>query len=612
MSADLDAVLDRCFFGYRAEYLQDSLEELFVRPPYLDKLRTAQPCFLFGGRGTGKTTTLRSLSYSTDLPFEEHRELGIYIRVNKNQVYPFDSDRHQELLRRAFAHYFNLIAAREFSRLLLWLGENGAPAPPPEAIETLSIQLCIQPSINTNEFLGHLERAIIELGAFVNNVDQEFSSPPRLSTPEAPVSALARLVNEIDPHSRLVMCCIDEYENLLDWEQAVLNGYIKHAEPPLTYKIGLKANGLRNRDTIVGGDPLVTPADYIKIDIADESGDDFFPEVLRRRLKVAKDAGAPLPDDPNVLLPALNRRDEAEMLGAKRIADSVRAEINGEGSENAKRWAQGIGDGDLYIVAYRAVASDAATIDLAESFASSPNEWTNVVNNHGFASLFWLSRGRRGVRFRKHYAGVDTFLRLAGGNVRFFLELAGFAIRRGIDSSDITDESHSLPAQTQTLAAREVAQSQLEQLDGVGGRGSELKRLVLGIGKVFFELTRRPEGKVPEPSTFVLSGNEESIAQMHTLLREGVAYLAFIAAPRTKATSDSEIRDDEYGLHPIFAPFFEMSYRRKRRITLNADHLLELQANPQATLKKLLKDDESTPAEDLPEQLAMFAGFYEG
>ena len=51
------------YFESKAEFLQDSLHELYYEPFYFTKLNSSSPFILEGGRGTGKTTTLRALSY---------------------------------------------------------------------------------------------------------------------------------------------------------------------------------------------------------------------------------------------------------------------------------------------------------------------------------------------------------------------------------------------------------------------------------------------------------------------------------------------------------------------------------------------------------------------
>ena len=68
----------------------------------------------------GKTTALKSLRFDAEVNDPNHH-LGIYIRINKNQVHCFQSDLYAPILRKAFPHYFNLLVAQESSRLLKWM-----------------------------------------------------------------------------------------------------------------------------------------------------------------------------------------------------------------------------------------------------------------------------------------------------------------------------------------------------------------------------------------------------------------------------------------------------------------------------------------------------------
>ena len=67
------AQLSQLFGSYKAEWLKEQLFDLFTEPQYFPELMTARPCMLLGGRGTGKTTVLRSLSYEGQ--FERKRPL---------------------------------------------------------------------------------------------------------------------------------------------------------------------------------------------------------------------------------------------------------------------------------------------------------------------------------------------------------------------------------------------------------------------------------------------------------------------------------------------------------------------------------------------------------
>ena len=169
-----------------------------------------------------------------------------------------------------------------------------------------------------------------------------------------------------------------------------------------------------------------------------------------------------------------------------------------------------------------------------------------------------------------------------------------------------------ISAKSQTLATKDVGRRRLDQLEGLADNGVQLKRLVLTIGKVFFEFARSPVGRAPEVTSFIVNGNADDLITIQKLLSEGVGHLAFEAEPRTKATSNFEIRDDEYRLHKIFCGFFEISHRKKRRTTFEAKDLLSIfNDTPSKAISALLGEIEQTEEKDLPEQLAFFNAFYD-
>jgi hypothetical protein len=223
-----------------------------------------------------------------------------------------------------------------------------------------------------------------------------------------------------------------------------------------------------------------------------------------------------------------------------------------------------------------------------------------------------LSHGRKGARVRKHYCGIDTFISLASGNIRYFIELIDESIGEAINrAGEVLPEPIMIPGEAQTAAAAAVGRRRLGQIEGLSERGADLKRLVLAIGKVFFEFARDPR-KAPETNAFVLGGSPLARGEIEATLRDGVAHQAFEATPRTKATSSTEMRDEEYRIHPIYAPFFEFSHRRKRRTTFEAEALLLVRTKPKQAIRKLLGDSADRSREaDLP-QLRMFSSFYEG
>lgn len=620
MSADTSrTTLSELFGDYRGEFRDDSLRSLFVTPPYFDRLVGRRPTFLIGGRGTGKTTSLRSLQFGQtgqSGPDASRRPyVGIYIRINKNRVTAFQgAGVSGHLWTKAFAHYFNLLIVMEFLKLHAWFrNEEAWPALPLADVERIAGTLGLPPPKDgTGPGLAAAVLASLEdLQLYVNNAGRD--SPPSFSIAEGPVRAIvdaitaAKLLGE-----RQLFCCIDEYENLLDYQQAVLNTYIKHSEPPLSYKVGVRRYGLRNRNTVDDADMLVDPDDYCAIDIVDQEFDGFALRVASRRFAVAAERGANVKPDVSDVLPGLGRKEEAALLGAEAIAARVFETIRKKCPQE-EGWLKGEHAADVSFLQYWAEATGEDLCVLAAAWNANRSEWETRLNNYGVASLFWLSRGRKGARIRKYYCGGRTFLSLAAGNIRYFLELIDESLSRYFEkrSADST-QPVIVPPEIQTEAARAVAKRRIGQLESLGERGMALKRLALAIGKVFFELARTPEGRTPETTSFVLGGSQAARLRIEALLKEGVAVQVFEVSPRTKATSDAEMKDDEYRLHPIYCPFFEFSHRRKRRIVLSADTLASLDENPRQAISSLLAGRIETPLDELPEQLSLFAAFFEG
>jgi hypothetical protein len=618
---DSISVLRELFLDHnRAEWSLEHFKELFVEPTYLTKLEASRPCFLVGGRGTGKTTSLQSLHYQSTLErlesegmgFSEQRYLGIHIRLNKNRVRAFQGGQiDQDTWSKIFAHYVNLLVCLELAKLSSWLEQKAFKKITSESLANICRDIGIEVVGDCESLESAIKSAISILQLYVNVPNQHC---PILSMAEAPLRTFVEELENCDLlDEKVVFCCFDEYENLLDYQQAVINTYIKHAEPPLSYKVGVRKNGLRNRQTTDSHDLLQTPDDFAEIEIADEGFEYFAKAVAELRLKRARAKGVNVPETLADLLNDLSFAEEATLLGADKIADDVLQELK-HLDEGVFEYFSTLPKSEVYFLKYWHEGSGASILNLAKDWIDNEPEWKTRFGNHSYASLFWISKGRKGARIRKYYCGERTLLALPAGNIRFFLELIDAAISHELDTNSefSIEKNFSISPASQTKAARDVGQSKLNQLEGLADHGVQLKRLILGIGKVFFEMARSPAGKTPEVTSFVLTGEPVAIEKMKELLAEGVGNLAIETTARTKATSSNELKDEEYRLHPIYYAFFEISHRRKRRTTFDAGTLLKLITKTAPAISELLNHETQSVPEDLPTQLAFFSAFYEG
>ena len=609
--------LGSLFGDYRAEWSAELFQSFFIRPTYFDRLVSKRPSLLIGGRGTGKTTALRALRFDAPIraaavdPNSNTEYFGIYIRINKNRVRAFEGE---GLDRRewdhAFAHYFNLLACLELCDLTRWLGARSETADVSNVLGLTAAAFGSSWTPATVQDLRKLlDAAVIELEVFVNNPKN--ARRPIFSMAETPLRVFSQGLRDCGLlGTGLIFCCVDEYENLTNSQQSIVNTYLKHSEPPLTFKVGIRRNGLRTRSTIDQNDQISTPDDYAEIDITSEQQfDEFATSVAELRLRYAQEAGLAVPATLAQLLPELSYQAEAKLLGAESVAEDARAQLSTVSDAEIAAWAVSATTEDLLLLAYWAAGHGGDLPGLARNRLDEPEAWKTRFGNYSHSTLFWLSRGRKGARTRKHYCGADTFLALSSGNIRYFLELIDESLRAFLLDHREHVQQVVIPGETQTVAAQTVGRRRLGQLDGLSEYGMDLKRFVLAVGKVFFEFARDP-AKAPETNAFVLGGAPAARGEVELILRDGVSHLAFEATPRTKATSLTEMRDEEYRIHPIYAPFFEYSYRRKRRTTFLADDLLRLGTAPRRAIKSML--GETTNGAELPAQLAMFDQFYNG
>lgn len=612
------AVLQKLFGDNRAEWAAHNFGDLFVQPVYHSKLEAVRPCFLVGGRGTGKTTSLQSLHYAAverGLRSDEKQHsapnyLGILVRMNKNRVRAFaGSALPVAQWQKLFAHYFNLIVCTELCGLTKWIQNRDRVALSPASLQLLSTELGTRPTSTIDGLQRNISLAVSELQIYINNVNSPQSIT--LSMAESPVrSFVTTLRDEGLIGDATVFCCVDEFENLLDYQQSVLNTYIKHAEPPLSYKIGVRKNGIRTRQTLDGNDLLKTPDDFAEIEIADEGFDYFAKAVASLRLKSAQGSGIQVPGTLDEFLMELTLEEEADLLGAAKVAAQVRAQLSNEPDHVADFFAKK-SNLELSFLRYWHETDGRSISELASDWFHDEVAWKTRIGNYAYASLFALSKGNKGARIRKYYCGERVLLSLAAGNIRYFLELLEAAIGYELREEQNASALLRISPKSQTLAARDVGSARLSQLEGLAEHGVQLKRLVLAIGKVFFELARTSNGRSPEITSFVLSGPEEDIRRISSLLSEGVGHLAFEVETRTKATSTSEMKDEEYRLHRIFSAFFEISHRKKRRMTFPAKELLAvLEDRPARAISALLGSQTETEEDSLPDQLALFAPFY--
>lgn len=608
------------FGNYKAEWLGARIFELFTQPAYFPELETFRPCVLVGGRGTGKTTVLRSLSYEGRFAFSGDNEeaikqwayYGLYYRVDTNRVTAFrGEDLTEENWSKLFAHYMNLILCEQALNFLIWYHSHHPEALPLKAQDCrrVAISLNVEQCSSILELVNAVDVAKLTFEAYLNNLSHNHF--PKLSLQGAPVDVLLSSIAKL-PHfkGKHFFFLIDEYENFEDYQQVVVNTLIKHAGSSYCFKVGVRELGWRKRNTLNANEQLNSPADYVRVAISEKLSGDlyerFASDICNQRLsQLRTNSGGNLPTIEQ-LLPGLTEEQEAERLG---VSKKVQEEIADRSlSPDVSARLLTLRPLEAWMVLFWAESQKKEVETVLEECEAGEKKWKTRFENYRHAILFSIRSKKTGIR--KYFVGWQTFLLLSNNNIRYLLELVDqtIVLQEREETGKLGDV---VPPATQTSAAEYVGRKNLTELEGLSVHGSSLTRLVLGLGRIFQVLAQNPSGHAPEVNQFHLTDGSDCPTAVNELLKSSVMHLALVRTTANKLSDQAELKDYDYALHPIFSPFFVFSYRKKRKMNLSPSELLGLIEAPVQTIKEILKaDSRSQTAVDLPEQLQLFEAYY--
>jgi len=402
----------------------------------------------------------------------------------------------------------------------------------------------------------------------------------------------------------MIYFLIDEYENFDEQQQRSFNTLIKHAAEWYTFKVGVREMGWRTRQTTGKDEQLVSPADYVKVDIAARLHDrfsEFAAGVCNLRLKVMPEFREATVQ---ALLPARSIAEEAQILGVTKAIRNACDDLKSDHSE-----ISGFALPEQWMIVWWAKGHNQSVADVLNFRRSHPRKWKDRLENYSYASLFSIRSGLRGAR--KLYCGHEVLATLAGCNIRYYMEIIETCFRKHYESEGSL--GGIVDPEVQTIAAQAVGEKYVFELDGLSAYGANLTRLVLGLGRVFQVMASQPAGHAPEVNQFelghVLADTKEE-SEVRQLLTAAVMHLALIRFSGNKLQDQGDIREYHYSLHPIFAAFFEFSHRLKRHITIAPSEILALVHEPRAAIPRLLSKQGRSLDDELPVQLGLFEDYY--
>jgi hypothetical protein len=591
------ARLGELFGSFRAEWLNENIFRLFTAPSYFTALKSNRPCVLIGGRGTGKTTVLRGLSYQGQyalnrndiVNYNKNPYIGIYFRCDTNHMHAFSGKGiDKEEWVKIFAHYFNLIFTAEVLYFLDW---HLKKCPDDELLSEhdcrlIAISLHLSKNVcNFKTLFETLEEAMYGFQAEVNNIAD--GNMPQLSMAGDPIKIVTERALKLRQFKgKTFYLLVDEYENLLDEQQQIINTLLKHTPQSYTIKIGVREMGWRVRYTLNKQELVNDPADYVKFNIVDEfTGDNsekfesFASEVCQLRIKELLEGDTHDYKIEDALI-NLTNEEEAIKLGIEQHK-YYKAVCDYEKTKNVDL---GVTPLFKFFLAYWADTHNDTLETTIKDYEANSNTWTIRYENYRYSLLFKIRTGRGKGGIQKFYSGWTTFVKLANGNIRYLMELVYRSYYLYLQEHD--DIKQPVPPDIQTKAARNVGWKNLTELEGTWQNGTQLTRMVQSIGTIFSHMAKEGSNIAPEIVQFEIEGKHSE--RTEELLSAGVMNLALIRMAANKQTGRGSVKEFMYMLHPMFAPFFVYSFRKKRKMAITDSEFLECIDNQKEAVTNIL------------------------
>lgn len=617
----------------RAEEYEADVWGRFYIPPYFNKLgltTATKSSYIVGARGSGKTMLLKYLDYNTafskkrqEIPSNEIAHIGIYWRADTQFC---NSLNHRGISEHdwisTFESYFSLVIAIEVIRSLKAIANSAYDAFSNVDLNRLELNSIpdFHPEFpNTpgklEAYLESKRRAFSTWSSHVTGVEKPILPPGK--------TFLDSLIADIRSFQGLEDAAfyiyVDEVENLVLYQRRVLNSFLKHSQKPLI--VSFTSKELSDETATTGSESINATHDFrlLSLDelLSPEEKKVFFSEVFLANLDLAEDnSGSDLLKELRSLdllesRMASERKDELfrrirtrfpskthkefalEALDTPRIYNILKelieralknhqTKITFDDFLKFKRCPEAL----LIIPALlnRAKNKPEDLIEKLTTYAKDTSgPFKNWVHNNLFGAILELYRPYK--MSCPLYSGFDTFFTMSNNNLRHFLILS----YKALEMADLADEDQNVVSvYIQARSAYESADQLIREIKTFGEQGERLRMFVLRLGSIFRTLQSTPSMSEPEQNQFTISSGKRALdADETNFLGEAKKYgiISEQLETKTKNIVGTDIVD--YQLNPIYSPYFQISYRRKRKIDVSVEDFVVLALGSEDEYKKL-------------------------
>lgn len=607
------------------EHDADVWGEFFI-PPYFDRLAlttATKSAYITGKRGCGKTMLLKYFDYHTafskrrmDIPADAVDHVGIYWRVDTQFC---SSLKHRGIEDTewsvVFESYFGLVIATELLHAIEAIADSSFPNFNADDLATLALPSAADyldgAPTDVRQLIQYLESLRRKFTTWVSNVkamDCPILPPGR--------SFILSLVGDLRTRAPLAMLSVfvyvDEVENLVQYQRRVLNSFLKHSQRPLIISFTSKEHPSKNETS--GSESINATHDYRLVDLDNyleltHATMPFFAEVFLGNLDIA--AGRFDSERLDVVRAHAHLAERQKQQYQKEVVADMRRrfpEATDKQIAVSALQVQTLRE-NLYRKIGRALKDRRSNLTAedflfegapAEALVTLPallNRDTlhpdNVLaelkkfskDREGSFDSTWIHNNLFGAILELYrpfarecplYSGFDTLCTMSNNNLRNFLILC-YKTLEVAELRDQTEPPYSIDIQCR--AAYDASEQLIKEIRTFGRFGEQLRVFVLRLGSIFRALQASPAMSEPEQNQFTINSggralHDDELAFIAEALRHGI--LVEQLETKSKSGVGQDIMD--YQLNPIYAPYFQISYRRKRKLEISVEqfHMLIL------------------------------------
>lgn len=600
------------------EHSADVWGEFFI-PPYFDRLAltsATRSVYITGKRGCGKTMLLKYFDYHTafsmrrkEIPPDAVSHVGIYWRVDTQFC---SSLKHRGIEDNewsvVFESYFGLVIAIELLHAVETIAESAFPGFNREDMAALSMS-------SAADYLADAPTSVRELTKYLESLRRRFTTwVSNVKAMDCPVLPPGRefilsLIADLQTNMRLstlaIFVYVDEVENLVPYQRRVLNSFLKHSQRPLIVSFTSKEHPSDN-DTS-GAESINATHDYRLVDLdyllaLSKAAMPFFAEVFlgnvdiaegrleSERLEIVRSharlAERQTPEYQRAVLADMRQRfpnmaDKEIAIYALQQAPLHKSIYERISKALKDRRSSLTADDFLFegapaeaIVTLPALLNretlhpDKVLAELKSFAADQKGQFSSSwVHNNLFGALLELYRpfGRECPL----YSGFETLCTMSNNNLRNFLILC-YKTLEVAELRDQPDPPYAVSIQCR--AAYDASEQLIKEIRTFGRFGEPLRIFVLRLGNIFRALQASPTMSEPEQNQFTINSGGRSLNEDELdFLAEALRYGILVEQLETKSKSGVGQDIVDYQLNPIYAPYFQISYRRKRKLEISVE-----------------------------------------